>query len=210
MNDLEELIAYYTQYVEFCNKVGDTEEAARTKKLLGLFEELKDFKDSSFSPKQYRTAVDGAYDFGYRRGMEEAFIEKHQNTVDVFAENLYRKIADSQLNQYKDTVAAMIDETKAQLKVDGESVVESNSLYKDLMAVRRKNEIQSVLLLCEQIGYGNAMDIASALWTLKAGSMHHVPTVAPFLTKDGLKHAKENLDFRLSELESLGFGGRSE
>lgn len=82
--------------------------------------------------------------------------------------------------------------------------------YDKLMARRRKNEILSVQLLCEQIGYGNVMDIASALWALKLGSMNHVPTVAPFLTEDGLKQAKKSLDFRLSELESLGFGGRSE
>lgn len=44
MKNLEEFIAYYTQYAEFCNKVGDTEESETVKNLLGLFEELQELR----------------------------------------------------------------------------------------------------------------------------------------------------------------------
>ena len=67
----------------------------------------------------------------------------------------------------------------------------------------RINEIQSVKSLCEKIGYGNVMDIASGLWALKSGATMHVPTVIPYLTKAGRKVAESNLDFRIQELKSL-------
>lgn len=44
-------------------------------------------------------------------------LEDYRNKViDEFAEKLYRKIADSNLNQYKDMVTNMIDEIAEQLK----------------------------------------------------------------------------------------------
>lgn len=56
---------------------------------------------------------------------------------------------------------------------------------------RRKEEIQRVKQLGEMIGYGNMMDIASALWALKLEKAYgfssgaHIPTVEPFLTEEG-------------------------
>ena len=50
----------------------------------------------------------------------------------------------------------------------------------------RKNEIIEVKALGERIGYGNMMDIASALWSMKLSDdgierIMHVPTVEPCL-----------------------------
>lgn len=81
----------------------------------------------------------------------------------------------------------------------------------DLRTECRKEEIQSVKRLGELIGYGNIMDIASALWALDLERKHgikcgmHIPTVEPCLTEEGKEMAKESLDFRLSELKALGF-----
>lgn len=75
----------------------------------------------------------------------------------------------------------------------------------------RKSEILEVKALGERIGYGNLMDIASALWTLKLERTHgikngaHIPTVEPFLTEEGKESSKELLKFRLDELKHLGF-----
>ena len=75
----------------------------------------------------------------------------------------------------------------------------------------RKSEILEVKALGERIGYGNMMDIASALWALELERLHgikdgaHIPTVEPFLTEEGKEVAKETLEFRLNELKHLGF-----
>lgn len=75
----------------------------------------------------------------------------------------------------------------------------------------RKSEILAVKELGTRIGYGNIMDIASALWTLELERLHgikngaHIPTVEPFLTEEGKEVAKESLQFRLDELRYLGF-----
>ena len=78
-------------------------------------------------------------------------------------------------------------------------------------AERRKAEIQRIKELGKSIGYGNHMDIASALWALELERLHgikggaHIPTVEPFLTEEGKEVAKETLEFRLDELKHLGF-----
>jgi len=78
-------------------------------------------------------------------------------------------------------------------------------------AERRKAEIQTIKELGKSIGYGNIMDIASALWALDLERMHgiksgaHIPTVEPFLTGEGKEVARESLNFRLDELKHLGF-----
>lgn len=78
-------------------------------------------------------------------------------------------------------------------------------------AERRKAEIQKIKELGKSIGYGNLMDIASALWTLELERMHgiksgaHIPTVEPFLTEEGKEVAKETLNIRVDELKHLGF-----
>lgn len=75
----------------------------------------------------------------------------------------------------------------------------------------RKSEILLVKEIGERIGYGNMMDIASALWTLKLERLYgikngaHIPTVEPFLTEEGKETSKKSLDFRLYELKRLGF-----
>lgn len=79
------------------------------------------------------------------------------------------------------------------------------------MKERRKAEIQRIKELGKSIGYGNLMDIASALWALdlerkygvKSGA--HIPTVEPLLTEEGKQIAKDSMDARLSELKYLGF-----
>ncbi len=74
----------------------------------------------------------------------------------------------------------------------------------------RLDEIQAVKQLGKTIGYGNMMDIASALWALEmereygiSGGMH-VPTVMPYLTEEGKQVAEESLSCRILELKDLG------
>ena len=52
----------------------------------------------------------------------------------------------------------------------------------------RKDEILAVKALGERIGYGNMMDIASELWSIKLSDdgierIMHVPTVEPCMKK---------------------------
>lgn len=74
----------------------------------------------------------------------------------------------------------------------------------DLRTECRKEEIQSVKRLGELIGYGNIMDIASALWALDLERKHgikggmHIPTVEPCLTEEGKEEGKRECDERAS------------
>ena len=55
----------------------------------------------------------------------------------------------------------------------------------------RKDEIIAVKNLGERIGYGNMMDIASALWSKKMSDkvgkpcVMHMPTVEGYMTEEG-------------------------
>ena len=75
----------------------------------------------------------------------------------------------------------------------------------------RKSEILEVKALGDRIGYGNMMDIASALWTLELERSYgikngaFIPTVVTLLTEEGKETSKKSLDFRLYELNRLGF-----
>ena len=62
--------------------------------------ELKVYKDSERLHKR-------GFEGGYTKAIED------------FTEALYRKIADSNLNQYKDSVVEMIDDVAEQLKAGG-------------------------------------------------------------------------------------------
>ena len=74
----------------------------------------------------------------------------------------------------------------------------------------RLEDIKAVEKLGEAIGYGNMMDIASALWskkmTAKTGQycVMHVPTVEAYLTDEGKEVARAALDARVDELKELG------
>ena len=75
----------------------------------------------------------------------------------------------------------------------------------------RKREILEVKALGDRIGYGNMMDIASALWTLELERLYgikngaFIPTVESLLTKRGKEIGKKSIEFRLYELKRLGF-----
>ena len=76
--------------------------------------------------------------------------------------------------------------------------------------LKRNLEIYDVKKLGERIGYGNLMDIASALWAMKNsknGELKpgHITTIMPFLTKEGQDIAIKDLEFRIQELKELGY-----
>ena len=72
----------------------------------------------------------------------------------------------------------------------------------------RLDELLTVKQLGDKIGYGNIMDIASALWAkllldeygIEGGC--HLPTVEPYMTEEGKKVARSGLVARLQELEA--------
>lgn len=73
----------------------------------------------------------------------------------------------------------------------------------------RKQEINAVKELGEAIGYGNLMDIASALWALKLSDdgverIMHVPTVEPCMKKKYWKQKREEVLGRMEEIKSYG------
>lgn len=75
----------------------------------------------------------------------------------------------------------------------------------------RKQEIVAVKELGETIGYGNLMDIASALWSMKlsvdgAERIMHVPTVKPCIKKKDWEGIRECVLGRVGEIKSYGIG----
>lgn len=78
----------------------------------------------------------------------------------------------------------------------------------------RKREILAVKRLGEEIGYGNMMDIASALWAMKLSDaktirISHVPTVQPRMKKREWERTKEEILCRMEEIKSYGIGFES-
>ena len=72
----------------------------------------------------------------------------------------------------------------------------------------RKDEILAVKDLGERIGYGNMMDIASALWSIKLSDdgierIMHVPTVEPCMKKKEWEMTRKAVHFRVEEIKSL-------
>ena len=72
----------------------------------------------------------------------------------------------------------------------------------EILHERRLKEIENVYALCERIGYGNVMDIASALWAIKAGAPQHLPSVTGFMTDEGKEVALQSLAARVEEIRS--------
>ena len=77
----------------------------------------------------------------------------------------------------------------------------------------RKQEINEVKDLGEKIDYGNLMDIASALWTMKLSAegterIMHVPTVESCMKKKDWKRKRKEVLVRIEEIKSydIDFG----
>ena len=68
--------------------------------------------------------------------------------------------------------------------------------------IGRLKELAAVYELCERIGYGNVMDIASALWAIKEGAPQHLPSVTGFMTEEGKEVALQSLAARVEEIGS--------
>lgn len=74
--------------------------------------------------------------------------------------------------------------------------------------MNRKDEILAVKALGEQIGYGNMMDIASALWSIQLSDdgierIMHVPTVKPCIKKKEWERIKKSVLGRIEEIKSV-------
>lgn len=76
--------------------------------------------------------------------------------------------------------------------------------------LNRNSEIQLVKILGEKIGYGNIMDIASALWANKLEEDYgttvetsgaHVPTILPLINESERDKAINRLKFRCEEVK---------
>lgn len=73
----------------------------------------------------------------------------------------------------------------------------------------RKSEIIEVKALGERIGYGNMMDIASALWSMKLSDdgierIMHVPTVEPCMKKKEWERTRLQVLARINEIKTYG------
>lgn len=73
----------------------------------------------------------------------------------------------------------------------------------------RQCEIEAVRKLGEEIGYGNMMDIASALWainmTMYTGkdAICHVPTILECMKKKDAKQKAEEVRCRVNEIKAV-------
>lgn len=81
--------------------------------------------------------------------------------------------------------------------------IEEEKCDKKIERSRRLSEILAVERLCESIGYGNVMDIASGLWAIKEGSSMHVPSVEGYLTKEGKAVARAAINARIEEIKAF-------
>ena len=77
------------------------------------------------------------------------------------------------------------------------------------MKMSRKSEIIEVKALGERIGYGNMMDIASALWSMKLSDdgierIMHVPTVEPCMKKKEWERTRLQVLARIDEIKTYG------
>lgn len=70
----------------------------------------------------------------------------------------------------------------------------------------RKEEIQEVKKLGEHIGYGNLMDIASALMSMKPDGIEieHVSTVLPCIKKEERADIEQQALQRVAEIRTYG------
>lgn len=70
----------------------------------------------------------------------------------------------------------------------------------------RKEEILKVKKLGERIGYGNLMDIASALMSIKSDGIEieHVPTVLPCIKKEEREDIEQQVLQRVAEIRTYG------
>lgn len=72
-----------------------------------------------------------------------------------------------------------------------------------------KREVEAVRQLGEWIGYGNMMDIASALWAIKLEpqgmrSGAFIPTVSILMRKNEAKIAIEHQTERMAQIRKMG------
>ncbi|WP_339193908.1 hypothetical protein MKY95_19170 [Paenibacillus sp. FSL P4-0176] len=75
--------------------------------------------------------------------------------------------------------------------------------------MNRKSEIEAVKDLGERIGYGNLMDIASALWSVDLEDKYgistgaFVPTVLPFINKKDRKITEARLESMMDHVREM-------
>ena len=74
-------------------------------------------------------------------------------------------------------------------------------------SMSRKDEILAVKDLGERIGYGNLMDLASALWTIQESdendtTIMHVPTVESCMKAKDWKQKRKEVLIRVDEILS--------
>lgn len=129
------------------------------------------------------------------------------------------ELEDSDLETMKDEFKKIIEKEGAKLPDaynyetgllmgDGEWTdlaerIKEEKCDKKIERSRRLSEILAVERLCESIGYGNVMDIASGLWAIKEGSSMHVPSVEGYLTKEGKAVARAALNARIEEIKAF-------
>lgn len=70
----------------------------------------------------------------------------------------------------------------------------------------RKEEILEVKKLGERIGYGNLMDIACALMSIKSNGIEieHIPTVLPCIKKEERADIEQQVLQRVAEIKACG------
>ena len=70
----------------------------------------------------------------------------------------------------------------------------------------RKEEILEVKKLGERIGYGNLLEIESALMSIKSDwiEIEHVPTVLPCIKKEEREDIEQQVLQRVAEIRTYG------
>ena len=96
----------------------------------------------------------------------------------------------------------------AKLKARLDAIVDIKNYLKRIrrFAMSRKEEILEVKKLGERIGYGNLMDIASALMSIKSDGIEigHVPTVLPCIKKEERADIEQQVFQRVAEIRTYG------
>lgn len=119
-------------------------------------------------------------------------------------------------NGIAESIVEMSDEAVEEefSDVDAEKVraVLTKGVNQTYLDARYKHEILQVQELGEQIGYGNMMSIASALWAISLKEKYGItsgaflPTIGGFMKKREAEKAEKELAAKMERFQRMGIG----
>ncbi len=167
-------------------------------------------------PREYRNKIFGEHNSEGKK--MEIFLEKDGSLIlkpyktepDIIEKvTEYINELDTEITRItNDLLKKNNSDDNAKLKARLDAIVDIKNYLKRIrrFAMSRKEEILEVKKLGERIGYGNLMDIASALMSIKSDGIEigHVPTVLPCIKKEERADIEQQVLQRVAEIRTYG------